>query len=365
MKYLSIFLGLVLAASLIACGQSEKMSKSKAEKKSMEMKEADKMSDSKDKMKSMEMKDSRMESEMKDGMKSKEMKDSDKMMDAKDEMKSMEMKDKEMMSASKDEMKSMEMKEGMKSMEMTDAKMMADAKDGMMQMDKKSFAVLELFTSEGCSSCPPADRLLSDVIEDANEKGLEVYALSFHVDYWNRLGWKDPYSSAAYSERQRNYARALRSNVYTPQLVVNGKDEFVGSNRAKAAMSIKKALDAPVKDLSIDFESKLMGDKLSFTYKSGNKMEGKVLNVALVESGLSQNVSRGENRGRLLKHDNVVRAFESLELDALMGRGSLQLPEDFNMDKAKLIVYAQDKMSKEVVLAQAIELSEKAAMMEK
>lgn len=328
MKYLSIFLGLVLAASFIACGQSEKMSKSKAEKKSMEMKEADKMSDSKDKMKSMEMKDSKMESEMKDGMKS------------------MEMKDSEMMSASKEEMKSMEMKK-------------------MEKLEKKSFAVLELFTSEGCSSCPPADRLLSDVIEDADEKGLEVYALSFHVDYWNRLGWKDPYSSAAYSERQRNYARALRSNVYTPQLVVNGKDEFVGSNRAKAAMSIKKALDAPVKDLSIDFESKLMGDKLSFTYKSADKMDGKVLNVALVESGLSQNVSRGENRGRLLKHDNVVRAFESLELDALMGRGSLQLPEDFNMDKAKLIVYAQDKMSKEVVLAQAIELSEKAAMMEK
>ncbi|MEL6256064.1 MAG: DUF1223 domain-containing protein [Bacteroidota bacterium] len=302
MKYLSIFFGLVLAASFIACGQSEKMSKSKAEKKSMEME------------------DSKMKTDMKDGM---------------------------------------------KSMEMKDAKMMSDAKDGMMKMDKKSFAVLELFTSEGCSSCPPADRLLSDVIEDADEKGLEVYALSFHVDYWNRLGWKDPYSSAAYSERQRNYARTLRSNVYTPQLVVNGKDEFVGSNRAKASMSIKKALDAPVKDLSLDFESKLMGDKLSFTYKSADKMEGKILNVALVESDLSQQVSRGENRGRLLKHDNVVRAFKSLELDALIGRGSLQLPEDFNIDKAKLIVYAQNKMSKEVVLAQAIELSEKAAMMEK
>ncbi|MDW3648707.1 MAG: DUF1223 domain-containing protein [Bacteroidia bacterium] len=265
---------------------------------------------------------------------------------SKGEMKAMEMKDKDKMSMTKDEMESIEMKK-------------------MDKMEMKGFAVLELFTSEGCSSCPPADRLLSDVITDAEEKGLQVYALSFHVDYWNRLGWKDPYSSAVFSERQRNYARTLQSNVYTPQLVVNGKDEFVGSNRTKAAMSIKKALDAPVKNLSIDFESKLMGDQLSFTYKSGDKMEGKVLNVALVESDLSQNVSRGENRGRLLKHDNVVRAFESLELDALMGRGSLQLPEDFNLAKAKLIVYAQDKLTREVVLAQAIELSEKAAMMEK
>lgn len=223
-------------------------------------------------------------------------------------------------------------------------------------MDMKGFAVLELFTSEGCSSCPPADRLLRDVIEDSQEKGLDVYALSFHVDYWNRLGWKDPYSSSAYSDRQRTYARALNSNVYTPQLVVNGKDEFVGSNRTKAAMSIKKALNSPLQDITIDFEAKIMGNSLSYRYKTEGKLTGTILNVALVESGLSQNVSRGENRGKILRHDNVVRAFETVEIDAMMGRGRLSVPEDINREHARIILYAQNKGSKEVVLAKAIEL---------
>lgn len=224
-------------------------------------------------------------------------------------------------------------------------------------MDMKGFAVLELFTSEGCSSCPPADRLLRDVIEDSKEKGLDVYALSFHVDYWNRLGWKDPYSSSAYSDRQRNYARALNSNVYTPQLVVNGKDEFVGSNRTKAAMSIKKALNSPLKEVNVEFELKLIGNHLSYSYKTEGKLPGTILNVALVESGLSQNVNRGENRGKILRHDNVVRAFETVEMDAMMGRGRLAIPEDLHKENAHVLLYAQNKHSKEVVLAKAFNLN--------
>lgn len=223
-------------------------------------------------------------------------------------------------------------------------------------MDMEGFAVLELFTSEGCSSCPPADRLLSDVIEDAKEKGLKVYALSFHVDYWNRLGWKDPYSSSIFSQRQRNYARVLNSNVYTPQIVVNGQGEFVGSNRAKAALAVKKALNNPVKDLKISFDPKLMGERISYSFSSKEPVKNAVLNVALVESGLSQQVNRGENRGRNLKHDNVVRAFDSQRLDAWGGRGSLVLPADVKKDKAQIFVYLQDQANLEVLFAQAYEI---------
>lgn len=222
----------------------------------------------------------------------------------------------------------------------------------------KGFAVLELFTSEGCSSCPPADRLLRDLIEDSQEKDLDIYALSFHVDYWNRLGWKDPYSSSAYSERQRNYARSLQSNVYTPQLIVNGTEEFVGSNRAKAAMAIKQALNSPQKEIDIDFDAKLLGNSLSYSYKSKGKIAPSLLNIALVESGLSQEVSRGENRGRVLKHDNVVRTFETTELDAMMGRGILSIPKDMDLKKARIIFYVQDKGTKEIVMAKAIDLGE-------
>src|SRR5262245_48953789 len=100
------------------------------------------------------------------------------------------------------------------------------------------FAVVELFTSEGCSSCPPADRLLADL---AKRPG--VYALEFHVDYWNSLGWRDPYSAAAYSDRQRMYG----DDIYTPQMVVNGTNLFVGSNRARAEAAIAAGLSAPPK----------------------------------------------------------------------------------------------------------------------
>src|SRR5436190_6281924 len=92
--------------------------------------------------------------------------------------------------------------------------------------------VVELFTSQGCSSCPPADALLSDIVHDESLRG-RVIPLAFHVDYWDRLGWRDPFSSAEWSRRQYFYVRALNVNsAYTPQIVVNGAKQFVGSNRA-------------------------------------------------------------------------------------------------------------------------------------
>lgn len=106
-----------------------------------------------------------------------------------------------------------------------------------------AFAVVELFTSEGCSSCPPADRLLGDFVDDARNNDKRIFALAFHVDYWNYLGWEDIYASSEFSDRQRTYAEALKTNrIYTPQMIVNGNDEFVGSNRNRAKKSIRSAL---------------------------------------------------------------------------------------------------------------------------
>ena len=97
------------------------------------------------------------------------------------------------------------------------------------QTEKNSFVVIELFTSEGCSSCPPADKVLSEVIADARKNNKPIYAMSFHVDYWNRLGWKDPYSDFLFTNRQNNYSDVLgEREVYTPQVFVNGKIYFVG-----------------------------------------------------------------------------------------------------------------------------------------
>jgi hypothetical protein len=103
--------------------------------------------------------------------------------------------------------------------------------------------VVELFTSQGCSSCPAADKNLADLIEKAEAKGQLIIGLSFHVDYWNYIGWKDPYSKSDFTERQRKYASHLNSeSVYTPQMIVNGEKEFVGSDKSSATTQITKAL---------------------------------------------------------------------------------------------------------------------------
>src|SRR5689334_14081460 len=100
------------------------------------------------------------------------------------------------------------------------------------------FALVELFTSEGCSSCPPADRVLARLAAEARASGRRIFPLSFHVDYWNGLGWRDPWSTRTFTERQRNYARALGWRTYTPQMVINGAEHFVGSDERHARESI-------------------------------------------------------------------------------------------------------------------------------
>jgi hypothetical protein len=122
--------------------------------------------------------------------------------------------------------------------------------------------LLELFTSQGCSSCPPADRVLSRLNEEAKSGDLLVVALSFHVDYWNRLGWTDPYSDAAYSQRQRIYARKLGDNrVYTPELVVDGRTGHVGSREGEVRQAIKSA-SARQQVIPVDVIVVLEGEQL-------------------------------------------------------------------------------------------------------
>lgn len=134
----------------------------------------------------------------------------------------------------------------------------------------KHVAVLELFTSQGCSSCPSADRLLDMYSNKEN-----VIALSFHVDYWNRLGWKDPYSSSEYTQRQYKYASSLNSSVYTPQLVINGENEMVGSDAKRIDNTLKKAWSQDTKsDISIENVS-LDNGKATINYTVSGNIGGK------------------------------------------------------------------------------------------
>lgn len=199
-----------------------------------------------------------------------------------------------------------------------------------------SFALLELFTSEGCSSCPSADRLLPQLAKDSN-----VIVLSFHVDYWDRLGWKDRFSDAAYTERQRTYASRLGlESIYTPQLIINGRHELVGSNEAGARQYIAQAKnDTPSVEIRID-EIKENGNHLDVRCHLEGDIRNTQLLSALVERSADTQVGGGENRGVKLVHTNVVRSF-SMQKAASQMQLSVIVPKDLSGDKRRLILYTQ------------------------
>jgi len=167
--------------------------------------------------------------------------------------------------------------------------------------------VVELFTSEGCSSCPAADALLLELERIQPVPGAEIISLSEHVDYWNRLGWRDPFSAPAYTERQRAYAQQLGSGVYTPQAVVNGQQEMVGSKRAALLAAIAAAARAPRATVQATIASGTLRVQVS-----GAPAGRTAVLLALTETGLSTQVGRDENAGRLLRHPAVVRELRTL-----------------------------------------------------
>jgi hypothetical protein len=174
-------------------------------------------------------------------------------------------------------------------------------------------AVLELFTSEGCSSCPAADDTLALLTDEAARSGQRVITLELHVDYWNYLGWVDPFSDHAHSVRQGAYARKLvGSGVYTPQLVVNGVEELVGSDAHGARAAIERALASPARaQVSLDVHRSETEVVVSYTVRAAAPVE---LELALADDSDETQVTRGENSKRLLRHRHVVRAFKSSKL---------------------------------------------------
>ncbi|MEV4656782.1 DUF1223 domain-containing protein [Micromonospora sp. NPDC049301] len=225
------------------------------------------------------------------------------------------------------------------------------------------FAVVGLFTSQGCSSCPPAEEVLTEIERDARTREQPVFALGFHVDYWDDLGWPDRFADAAFTARQQAYARAFGSgHLYTPQMVVNGTVEFVGSDRRRAASAIASALtSAPSTPLTLSMQDYAAGagggQRVVLGYETERPGERTVLNVAIVERGLESEVARGENAGRTLRQDNVVRAFTSSGLDAESGRVELETAPDLDPRQATVLGYVQNDRDKAIVAATAIDLS--------
>jgi hypothetical protein len=187
----------------------------------------------------------------------------------------------------------------------------------------KAPVVVELFTSEGCSSCPPADAFLGELAQRPN-----VVPLAFHVDYWDYIGWKDPYANPAFTQRQHEYAAALGLHmVYTPQMVVDGRADVVGSERGSVEAALGKAAAAP--KLALSIEKDAAGYRVVIPAAAPPADGPATVWLALFESERETSVKRGENGGRTLKEYNIVREWRrigtwkgdalSLPLDVAMG----------------------------------------------
>ncbi|MGC4798643.1 DUF1223 domain-containing protein [Micromonospora saelicesensis] len=220
------------------------------------------------------------------------------------------------------------------------------------------FAVVEMFTSQGCNSCPPAEELLSEIERDARERGQNVFTLGFHVDYWDDLGWPDQFADAAYTARQEAYARAFGTRgLYTPQMVVNGTVEFVGSDRRRAAAAIMSAVASTATTPLALSITNLGNDRVMVDYRTEQPPDRAVLQMAVVERDLTSEIARGENAGRTLRQDNVVRAFRSVGLDAERGQVELATPPGLDSGSASVVGYVQENGERAIVGATAIELS--------
>jgi len=216
--------------------------------------------------------------------------------------------------------------------------------------------LLELFTSEGCSSCPPADRLLETLDRTQPVAGADLIVLSEHVDYWNRLGWSDPFSSHVFTQRQQDYVNRLHlEGAYTPQLVIDGRKDVIGSDERAARNAILDA-EKTVK-AAIGLSAKLTEQGLKVMVRVDGGPKGMEVYLALADDRDQSQVTRGENSGRTLGHVAVVRSL------TLAGRSDgafskeLTLPlKDGNGGARRIVAFLQDPATKRILGAAQIRL---------
>lgn len=216
--------------------------------------------------------------------------------------------------------------------------------------------LLELFTSEGCSSCPSADRLLEELDRTQPFPGVELIALSEHVDYWNRLGWKDPFSSALYSARQGEYANRFHlESVYTPQLVVDGKFQVVGNDRGEVFSAIGHSMHDPKLPIIIS-EAVRAGTDVSAAFEvpgTGRPSGTALMYIVLADNQARSSVVSGENAGRALSHVAVdFHTIQSGPVKLSMGLTKqvvLPVPPGAGANGLRVVVFLQDQGSGHVL----------------
>ncbi|HYL86652.1 MAG TPA: DUF1223 domain-containing protein [Candidatus Angelobacter sp.] len=227
--------------------------------------------------------------------------------------------------------------------------------------------VVELFTSEGCSSCPPADALLARLGEQPSSLNVEVIALEEHVDYWNQLGWYDPFSSPDWTARQSAYAKPLgNGNPYTPQMVVDGSVEFVGSLAQQALKFISEAAQRPKTAVTLSQGNAAKPEKGDFSVSVG-KLPGAAggsadVWLAITESGLHSDVKGGENVGHDLHHAAIVRAMRQIGEakgagdTSFTGSATISLRKEWKRENLRAVVFVQEKKTLRIIGAAQISL---------
>ncbi|HEY8997762.1 MAG TPA: DUF1223 domain-containing protein [Edaphobacter sp.] len=207
--------------------------------------------------------------------------------------------------------------------------------------------LVELFTSEGCSSCPPADRLLAALNAAQPIAGADIIALEEHVDYWDGIGWKDRFSSSTFTDRQNLYAPKLGfDSPYTPQMVIDGRYQFVGNDAARATANIAKSATAPKSTLALS-PSTISGRKVnaSVSLTGGQPLPNGDLYAVLVQPSATTQVRGGENGGRKLEHVSIARAFSRIGRSQDLAKSpipfSLTAPPDTDPSSLRLVVFAQ------------------------
>jgi hypothetical protein len=207
--------------------------------------------------------------------------------------------------------------------------------------------LVELFTSEGCSSCPPADALLRQVNGTQTRGGKLIVGISEHVTYWNSLGWSDPYSSPANTERQNDYGQHFHlEGVYTPQMVINGSQQIVGSDRGAFAHAVQKEEEQPspisLRILSLQVEGNTV--TIAYSAEGAVPLHGADLIAVLADDYDRSNVLHGENAGQTLAHVAVARSLVRVASLRAAGERTAQikLPPSFQAQaKHHLILFAQ------------------------
>ena len=214
--------------------------------------------------------------------------------------------------------------------------------------------IVELFTSEGCSSCPPADALLRRLEEQQPVPNAEIIVLGEHVDYWNYIGWTDRFSSKQFTERQERYARVFNlDSAYTPQMVVNGRTELNGADEGVAKRSIADATKQSRVPVTMALKAVKDGNAVYDVQVSASPLtEGSEIFLAVTESGLRTEVKAGENGGRTLVHDGVVHILTKigdLKGTDFTAQPTIKLSPEWKMPSLNVVAFIQEKNSRRIL----------------